>query len=663
MHINKLLLRNIGAYHGPHHSFDFRTSADKNVVLLGGKNGAGKTTILESLRIVLFGSLAYGFMNDNEPYFKKIHSLLNRSAIQNGENDFQITLEYKATEELEPVDYVLTRRWHLKKDKVKEIFDVFKNGQALDTQKKSDFQNRLREEMPPRLFELCLFDGEDISRIVSDEKIPEYLSESGKILFNLDLFMNLEKDLQTYRMQYAQKNASAAKEIAEQQELMNKISELQTIVEEKASLIVLSEDEITHLNDEIKQHKKDFDEHGGLQREERQRLASQVNTIENERKANTEQIRTFTNSLLPFYIAKDLLSKVVKQLDLEKENESFEYVSSALEIEKLNALVHQLQQSNVNLDIAQLHKGILEIMQPENIELIHRASFAQRSEIHNLFKQIEQIDPKQYIELYDRNAELLIEAQRLRKAIEVNDQSSEFREILAQIETKTKRVEQLRLLIEQYNKEIHEATETVRVHTAAANKITDKIREYHKAENSFAMTEKLLLVSQRFRDRQWRKKLDDVANEATKMVNILFRKKEYIDRIHIDHSTFELHLYNRQQHLITKERLSAGEKEMLMLTVIWAMFKVSGWKLPFVFDTLMGRLDQDHKRALIQHFIPRCGDQVLMFTTDSEVSKEQYELLKDITAKCYTLEFDQAMDSAKIVKGRYFTISEESNQL
>ncbi|MDO3408389.1 DNA sulfur modification protein DndD [Saccharibacillus sp. CPCC 101409] len=667
MQITKLLLRNIGAYHGPHHSFDFRTSSDKNVILLGGKNGAGKTTILESLRIVLFGSLAYGFMNDNEPYFKKIHSLLNRAAIQNHENEFQITLEYTATEEFEPIKYVLTRRWHLKKEKIKESFDVHKDGQPLDTQKKSDFQNRLREEMPPRLFELCLFDGEDISRIVSDEKIPEYLSESGKILFNLDLFMNLEKDLQTYRMQYAQKNASAAKEINDQQELMNKIVELQTIVEEKASLIVFSEDEITNLNDEIKQHKKDFDEHGGLQREERQKLASQVNAIENERKANTEQIRTFTSSLLPFYIAKDLLIKVVKQLDLEKENESFEYVSSALEKNKLNELVRKLQQStaqsDVRLNIDQLHKGILEIMQPENIQLIHRASFAQRSEIHNLFKQIEQIDPKQYIQLYDRNAELLTEAQKLRKAIEVNDQSSEFKEILAQIETKTKRVEQLRLLIEQYNKDIHEATETIRLHTAASNKITDKIREYHKAENSFSMTEKLLLVSQRFRDRQWRKKLDDVANEATKMVNILFRKKEYIDRIHIDHSTFELHLYNRQQHLITKERLSAGEKEMLMLTVIWAMFKVSGWKLPFVFDTLMGRLDQDHKRALIQHFIPRCGDQVLMFTTDSEVSTEQYELLKDITARCYTLEFDQVMDSAKIVKGRYFTISEESSQL
>lgn len=99
---------------------------------------------------------------------------------------------------------------------------------------------------------------------------------------------------------------------------------------------------------------------------------------------------------------------------------------------------------------------------------------------------------------------------------------------------------------------------------------------------------------------------------------------------------------------------------MLMLTVIWAMFKVSGWKLPFVFDTLMGRLDQDHKKALIEHFIPKCGEQVLMFTTDSEVSAEQFELIKGNTARFYTLEFDEIFDSAKIVKGRYFNLSKES---
>ncbi|WP_214607604.1 hypothetical protein, partial [Mycobacterium tuberculosis] len=97
------------------------------------------------------------------------------------------------------------------------------------------------------------------------------------------------------------------------------------------------------------------------------------------------------------------------------------------------------------------------------------------------------------------------------------------------------------------------------------------------------------------------------------------------------------------------------------LTVIWAMFKVSEWKLPFVFDTLLGRLDQDHKKALIQHFIPRCGDQVLIFTTDSEIAHDQFQLIKDITSLCYTLEYNQIQETAEIVRGRYFSMMKETN--
>lgn len=665
MHIKKLLLNNIGAYFGNQNSFDFSTDDKNNVILLGGKNGAGKTTILESLRIVLFGSMAYGFVNENEPYYRKISSLFNRKALKEDSNpDFRIILNYSSTEDLEVNQYTLTRSWRIKQEKIKEDFYVVRNGKALNRQETSDFQNRLREEMPPRLFELCLFDGEDISRIVSEEKIPEYLKESGKILFNLDLFINLEKDLQTYRLQYTQKNANAAKEIVEQETLETQIAELKQLVSEKETIISSNEEEINLLNDAIRQHKKDFDTHGGLLREKRQELVNQVNSIENLRKANTEKIRSFTNSLLPFYITRDLLGKVVKQLDVEKENESFEYVASSLEKNKLVELIRQLQQATqkqiLELDVDQLHKGILEIMQPENIQLLHQSSFSQRSEIHNLLIQIQKLDPKHYLQLFDQNAKMLIEAQEIRKAIEQNDHSSEFKELLEQIEVKTKHVEQLRLFVEQSIKEVQEANERIHILTVALDKITDKIHEYHKTENSFIMTEKLLQVSNRFRERQWRKKLDDVAKEATKMVNILFRKRAYIERIYINHSTFELYVFDRQKHEITKERLSAGEKEMLMLTVIWAMFKVSGWKLPFVFDTLMGRLDQDHKRALIEHFIPRCGEQVLMFTTDSEITADQFELVKGITAKYYTLEFDEALDIAKIVKGRYFDLSKES---
>lgn len=664
MHINKLALRNIGAYHGDLNKFDFHTNSDRNVILLGGKNGAGKTTILESLRIVLFGSMAYGFISENEPYYRKIRTLLNRKALNDGLTDhFQITLDYSAIEDFELHEYSLIRSWRLKGERIKESFTVKKDNQFLSTQQTADFQNRLREEMPPRLFELCLFDGEDISRIVSEEKIPDYLKEAGKILFNLDLFSNLEKDLNTYRAQYAQQNADSADEINRLKDLELEIDQLQEILHEKQQLLLSNEEAIANLSDSIKQNKKDFETHGGLVQEKRQELISKINAIEHNRKSNSDQVRNFISTSLPFYIARRQLEQVDIQLELEKHNESYEFIAATLEKERLNSLINNIFASkNVSggNDVDSLYNGILDLIKPNQTALLHRASFEQRSEVHNLNKQIQNVDASKIVKLFDENAALLEESQSLRKKVETNDQSSEFKELLEQIENKTKQVEQHNIMIKQLESEIQSLSESRSEKRLLRNKVEERIREHYKSESSYAMTEKLLKVSQRFRERQWRKKLDDVANEATRMIDILFRKKDYIKRIHIDHQSFELKLYNQKQQEITKERLSAGEKEMLMLTVILAMFRVSGWKLPFVFDTLMGRLDQDHKKALIQQFIPRCGEQVLMFTTDSEITTDQFELIKEITSRCYTLEYNVLQESAEIIKNRYFDIVREA---
>lgn len=666
MQINKLILRNIGAYYGDLNNFNFKTTANHNVVLLGGKNGAGKTTILESLRIVLFGSMAYGYLTENEPYFKNIRSLLNRKALYEGTKDrYQITLEYVSTEEFQPVTYTLVRSWTLKNDKIKEYFSVKKNDTHLNAQQISNFQNKLREEMPPRLFELCLFDGEDISRIVSEEKIPDYLQDAGKILFNLDLFVNLERDLQQYRQQYAQRNLDAAKEIEAQESLQTELFNLQNRLETCENDIISYKDETEELTNLIRQDKKDFEIHGGLVQEKRQQLNQQVNEIEHRRKRNSDQIKSFILTLLPFYISRDILAEVAEQVGVEKQNESFEYVAATLDKNALSELLKDLPQSSNFIDsdqhLDELYTGLINLLKPENARTLHRSSFEQQNEIYTVHKQILSTEPKKYIELFDENSALLEESQELRKAIDLNDTSSEFRELLQRIEERNRRLEQIKIQSEQIFMEIDKINEQIKAKEAALNKINDKIREYYKSESSYVMTEKLLTVSQRFRERQWHKKLDDVAKEATKMINILFRKKDYIDRIHINSSSFEVHLYNKQKQEITKERLSAGEKELLMLTVIWAMFKVSEWRLPFVFDTLLGRLDQDHKKALIEHFIPKCGEQVLIFTTDSEIASEQFELIKDITSLCYTLEFNQSQETAEIVRGRYFHMIKETS--
>lgn len=661
MKINKLILRNIGAYYGLHNEFDLKTSSNKNVVLLGGKNGAGKTTLLESIRIALFGSLAYGFMTDNDVYYNNIRTLLNRTALKNGESNYQIILHFSAVENYESVDYVLNRAWNVKDHKIKESFIVQKAGHFLNTREIDNFQNKIREEIPPRLFELCLFDGEEISRVVSNGQIPDYLNDASKVLFNLDLFVNLEKDLQTYKNQYVQKSDATSDEhqkIEIETHLHNLSSQLLRVTEELKNNQLDSD----IIRDNINKLKRDFELHGGLIKETRQELISKTNEIENKRKANSEQIKGFILDLLPFYITKNLLTSVDSQMDQEKIFESFEYVASTLSIEKVNKLSEEIVPNSSSINTEEysnnLYNGLLELLKPENNNLIHRASFSQRSEIRSLLNKINNVTPEAYHKLFNENAKLLEEAQQLRKAIEENDRSSDFKELLDQIEVNALQLEQKRALSEQQQEQQLQLEEQIKSLKVDLEKVNQRLVDRAKTENSFTMAEKLLNVSQRFRTMQLRKKLDQVEQEARKMIQLLFRKKNYINRIHIDHQTFEINLYAKNQEEIIKERLSAGEKEMLMLSVIWSMFRVSGWKLPFVFDTLLGRLDQDHKKELINQYIPKCGEQVLILSTDSEVTPEQYRQLETIVSQCYTLEYNDAENRTEIKKGHYFNMPE-----
>ena len=81
MKIKELQLQNIGPYSG-RHKIDFNTSNSKNIILIGGQNGAGKTTILKAIKIGLYGCFAYGYKTENMSYFKEVESLLSYHAVK-----------------------------------------------------------------------------------------------------------------------------------------------------------------------------------------------------------------------------------------------------------------------------------------------------------------------------------------------------------------------------------------------------------------------------------------------------------------------------------------------------------------------------------------------------------------------------------------------------
>lgn len=657
MRINKLILKNIGAYFGSY-EFDFITTGSRNIILFGGKNGSGKTTLLESIKIALFGPLAYGFMSENEPYLNKIKTLLSTSAIEFGENTFQITLHLSQVENFEKNNYTLTRKWKMQKGKTKETFEVIRDNSHLNESDTENFQNKLREEIPPQLFELCLFDGEEISRIISEDRLSYYLQQSGKVLFNLDLFENLERDLHSFINNEAQKGDTSYDE-AQLNEFKLQISAAQDQKKELLQKIDRHNNLLNEKKEQLFNFKKEFEIHGGLIKEQRHSLLAQTNEIEHRRKINSESIRKYISSLLPFNLTKSLLEETIEQMEKEKIIELFDYVNTNLNPGDMNKVIDSGKSLGLINDEDTrnvLYKSITTLFQPNDNLTIHRASFRQRSEIQEISNQLDKIDTSNYLKLLDENNLLLEESSKIRSTIEKNDNSSDFKILLEMIEITTQTVEQLKLQILQLDENLAMISHKINNQIVEREKLLSKLNSSVKSDSSLVISSNIIKVSQRFREMQLIKKLKQVEFEAAKMVNQLFQKKQLISYIRINHETFNLSLFDDRKQEIVKERLSAGEKELLMIAIIWAMFKCSGRKLPFVFDTLLGRLDKEHKQQMIENFLPICGEQVIILSTDSEISTDEFNALENHISKYFTLKFNLVENRIDVNKNKYFDI-------
>lgn len=76
MKIKRIELYNIGPYVNKN-EFEITINKNKNMVLIGGKNGAGKTTFFKAIKTCLYGCKVWGFDAPGKEYFRIINSLVN----------------------------------------------------------------------------------------------------------------------------------------------------------------------------------------------------------------------------------------------------------------------------------------------------------------------------------------------------------------------------------------------------------------------------------------------------------------------------------------------------------------------------------------------------------------------------------------------------------
>jgi DNA sulfur modification protein DndD len=159
-----------------------------------------------------------------------------------------------------------------------------------------------------------------------------------------------------------------------------------------------------------------------------------------------------------------------------------------------------------------------------------------------------------------------------------------------------------------------------------------------------------------FKERLTLKKLNRLESEVTECFRYLLHKSDLVYRVIIATNTYSLSLYDSEGKQIPKNRLSAGEKQLLAIAFLWGLARVSGKNLPIAIDTPLGRLDSSHRYNLVERYFPAASHQIILLSTDTEIGETEVEMLRaqDSIALEYLLKYDPDTKRTTIDKGYFW---------
>lgn len=160
------------------------------------------------------------------------------------------------------------------------------------------------------------------------------------------------------------------------------------------------------------------------------------------------------------------------------------------------------------------------------------------------------------------------------------------------------------------------------------------------SEGRAALAGRIGVALQQYEDRLLESKLSRLQSEFVRRFNHLARKSGFVADARIDRATFETTLIDRDGNEITKSALSAGEKQIYAIAMLWALAHTSGRALPMIIDTPLARLDSEHRTALVERYFPEASHQVIVLSTDTEVDDKLLRRLMPAVSHTYRLDYD-----------------------
>ena len=660
MRINKLVITDFGPYRG-RNEIDLTSNGHSPIVLFGGKNGAGKTTLFDGIGFCLHGKSSLGRRTARKDYEQAIRSKLHE--YPDGRADSAaVRLEFEYTQMGEVDHYSVERSWRNRGKSIVEDLEVRRNGQVPSELNEDQWQDFLKELVPPGVSQLFFFDGEKIQELASAVESDTDFEDSMYSLLGLDLIKRLDTDLSIYISRKI--DESGVEGINEEIEELRKErdsfeQELEAFQRENEE----KERRLKELESDIENKESKIAQEGGSYADKREELKEQRAELNANIVQYKEQIREIAEGTYPFTLAPDLCQSVVDRLQIETERQNKATARDELTNELDNVLSDEDVWEEMNLPEDQLGQvadrihdklqGRLQL-EEEEPELAHQFSEAQRQEIYSLVNKALNAIPDQLAD----SIEKLEEATRQRQEVESRLGKAPDEEVISplieDLNELTEKKGVVKSRLEELEEEISKAqTKLERKENEIDNKLEQKARVEGVSERADLASDARDAV-QDFREELARKKLRKLESKLSERYITLSNKGDFYDEIQIDEESLDILIKTIHANKKPHTELSAGERQIFATSLLWALAEISERPLPFIVDTPLGRLDNDHRDNLITHFFPEAAHQVIIFSTDTEIDDDQYRKLEDHISQAYHLEYDEAEGRTKPSEGYFW---------
>ena len=663
MILDEITLDNFGLYAGNQTVVLTPPSRDKPIILFGGLNGGGKTTLIDALQLCLFGPHAKTSSRGSGAYREYLSKCIYRGATK---QEAAIKISFRHMVEGNEDQYSLRRSWHRANGSCKEHLEVLKNGRSEPTLAKN-WSSHVEDFLPANIAHLFLFDGEQIEAYASGEESSSLIGAGIQSLLGLDMVDQLEKDLRVYerRKRTEAKNHVVRLEIAaEEADLRELRSRVDALKQDRAALqthqidrkkkaLVVIEQKYRKLGGDL------FDQKTEIER----RLSAAESLVDD----GTVGLLDLASGPLPLLLMRGLMESAHSRDCQEEEGRRARELSEAIE-SRDQALLNHLRAESVGTNAVEALKIYLEHDREHRTALGKQTALLDllpsvRSELHGFlqggFDDLAALSAQQL----EKQTNAALQAADARIEYESVPTSDIIADTVAEREAARSEIVALELQyagmgqeIDRLEREIgrreQSLVQLLRADADDRSSRDDRARILRHAE-------KVRTTLDTFRRAVIERHVRRIEQLVLESYKRLLRKTSLVTRLSIDPANFSLTLFGRDGEVLNADRLSAGERQLLAVALLWGLAKASGRPLPTAIDTPLGRLDTGHRMHLVERYFPFASHQMLLLSTDEEITGEYLERLRPWIGRTYRLAYDDQIGRTHVVPG-YFDAREGS---